>query len=381
MSGDASAPKGKEGWSEFFTAFEARQDATLTLAAYCDMQGIGYKTARNWASKLRSDGLYPESSKPVRKKPVRTTTKPAAKQGQKAKKSGTNAPKKTGISRDTKKNGDTGDIRDKKQGQNAQVLGETSRDTQRKSHVPIPAAQHPGVGKKPSHLFAAGNRVAVKHGAYAKYLPGDVLESLEEYCGHTMRSVMEEITLTKGRLLMLQKLRHEWDEKAARDGLSEADYPLTELERIDNAEGGSSRELRKRPDFEGQEDRLTRTLAWLMTVQESLRTRGSMSADDKIALRRQIIDDGIIAGWTYAQIGLELERWGLEIPFTLQALIKRELEAPAVEVQEVGISDDELEELSRDFNSKNSGTEEWLEERREEVAAIHAVTDGQKLAK
>lgn len=192
---------------------------------------------------------------------------------------------------------------------------------------------------------------------------------------------MEEITLTKGRLIMLQKLRSEWDEKAARDALSEADYPLTELERIDNAEGGSSRELRKRPDFEGQEDRLTRTLAWLMTVQESLRTRGSMSADDKIALRRQIIDDGIVSGWTYAQIGLELERWGLEIPFTLQALIKRELEAPAVEVQEVGISDDELEELSRDFNAKNSETELWLEERREEVAAIHAVTDGQKLAK
>lgn len=354
--------RGKGDWLNFFVNFEARSHKDMSLADYCRIQSVSYKTARNWASKLRSEGVYPEAGKPAK-----------GKQGQGQKKQGQGQAGRQGQGQKGNRAGTGGDsgIGGQKTPQTTDSKGKTHGDAPKPARKFNPASL---VGLRPP--FEKGNRAAVKHGAYSRYLPPEIAEAVEGAEGRDLRSVIDEIKLTKGRLLMLQQLRAEWDAKAEYQELTHDDYVLTDIET--GPEGEKTK--RKRPDFELQEDRLTRTLAWLVQVQEQLQRQTGLSADDKIAWRRQIIDDGEAAGWTYARIGLEIERHGLEVPMTLMALIRQELEQPAVDTTATGFTDEELEALSEQYAQDTAGDDEWLQQRKAEVGTIHAGQDAAKVA-
>lgn len=356
------ARKTRADWIAFFARFEA---SGRSLSEYCSMRDVPYQTAKNWATTLRKAGEYP----------------PANASAGLTSESGTESGTGTGAGSGAGTGTGTG-------GAKGKLAGKGGKAGASKSRTPGKATKPAGGGEKPARRctpaqlanlrppFEKGNRAAVKHGAYSKYLPPDIMELVEGESGRDLRSVIDEIKLTKGRLLMLQQLRAEWDAKAEYNELTHDDYVLTDIEV--GPEGEKTK--RKRPDFEAQEDRLTRTLAWLVQVQEQLQRETWLSADDKIAWRRQIIDDGEAAGWTYARIGLEIERHGLEVPMTLMALIRQELEQPPVDTSSTGFSDEELDALSARYEQEMAQDGEWLEQRKAEVGTIHAGHDASKVA-
>lgn len=352
------ARKSKADWIAFFARFEA---SGRSLSEYCSVREVPYQTAKNWASTLRKAGEYPKADAHAG---LGTGTGTETGNGTAGTGTGTGRGK---ASKSAAEKGVTG----RKSPQKPKSSAKTPGDAPKPARKFNPASL---VGLRPP--FEKGNRAAVKHGAYSRYLPPEIAEAVEGAEGRDLRSVIDEIKLTKGRLLMLQQLRAEWDAKAEYQELTHDDYVLTDIET--GPEGEKTK--RKRPDFELQEDRLTRTLAWLVQVQEQLQRQTGLSVDDKIAWRRQIIDDGEAAGWTYARIGLEIERHGLEVPMTLMALIRQELEQPPVDTTATGFTDEELEALSEQYAQETAGDDEWLQQRKAEVGTIHAGQDAAKIA-
>lgn len=224
-----------------------------------------------------------------------------------------------------------------------------------------------------------GNQRALKHGAYAKHLAPDVVEALEEYdTAEKFRSLEGEIQLVRGRLMTVARLRAEWEARADYSELTEQDYQLQEMSVKDTPMGKERSARRVRPDFEGQEERLLGRLGHLIQVHEQLSKRVSITADQAVALRSEIMDRAAEEGWLPSATGLEIEKRGLEVPYTLQAQIRSELALAEPEEPEGGMTDDELEQLSRDYESAAEGEDRWLKERREEVERIHQDKEQEK---
>lgn len=223
-----------------------------------------------------------------------------------------------------------------------------------------------------------GNQRARKHGGYSKYLPPDVQAELDTYGRNDLLDVLEEIRLTKGRLIMVTRSRAEWDAKQEYSELTDADYQLDEIGDKVSAEGRERTTKRSRPKFEDLEDQLTRRLAWLQQVQDQLSRRVSLTADEAAAARRSIMERAEEEGWTATRTGDEIEKLGLEAPFTLQQRIRSELALAEPEEPEGGMTDDELEALSAEYEQQTQGEPEWLEERREEVQEIHKAKDAER---
>jgi len=233
---------------------------------------------------------------------------------------------------------------------------------------PIPPAE------RPSNWFRPGNNVAKSHGAYTKYLPPEIQEQVNTFGRDDFRSLESEIRLSKGKLIMTEQKRIEWDEKLKSNTLVDSDFYISGVKRklSDNKE--LEKEVtRKRPDFEAQEERLTRRIAWLAQVHDQLSKRSSMTADEGIMLRMEIMERAISEGWSAVEAGYEIEKHGLEVPFTIQQKIKAELSIIEPEMEDNGISDEELEAASIKYSSKVEKEVEAEGDRRDAIEALYEV--------
>lgn len=356
-----SKRKSREDWIAFFKAAESSK---LNLLDYCAEKNVTYQTAKNWSSRLKKEGDYPLKSTGTRPPRKSTSTKVPKK-----------VPKKKPIKR--------------KSSTSASVSGtscKSTSNTSTSSTDTVPGGEKKVWKKHWDHLIPIkkGEQLALKHGAYANALPPEIHDQIETYGRNDLRSLIEEIKLTKGRLIMVSRKRAEWD---ARDSYNEDQLQHYELIQVTTESGAGvqgvinkTTKTIKRPDFEAQEDRLSRRMAWLVQVQEQLMKRSDMTADEAIALRSKIIQDGLIYSKDWSTIGLEIEMHGLELPFSVKALINKELEQP-VEEADTSFTDDELEEMSRNYHDEIAHDGEWIEVRKQEVDEIHATQDEEKTSK
>lgn len=346
-----SKRKSREDWIVFFKAAEASK---LNLLDFCKEKNVTYQTAKNWSSRLKKEGDYPSRG---------TGTRPPRKS------TSTKVPKKKPIK--------------PKSGTNSGTSSKSTSSTSTSGTDTVPGGEKKVWKKHWDHLIPIkkGEQRALKHGAYATALPPDIHDQMETYGRNDLRNLIEEIKLTKGRLIMVSRKRAEWD---SRDEYDEDQTKHYELEQVTTESGvgvqgviNKTTKVTKRPDFEAQEDRLSRRLAWLVQVQEQLMKRSDMTADEAIDLRSRIIQDGLINSKAWAEIGLEIEMHGLELPFSVKALINKELEQP-VEEADTSFTDDELEEMSRKYHDEIAQDGEWLEVRKQVIDEIHVTQDEEK---
>lgn len=348
-----SAKSGREFWVDFFKRYER---CSVSLADFCESEGVSYKTARNWSSKLNGDTRDKKQGQ-------------GQKQGRKGQGQGQEAGQAKGKSKpEPAKDGDW--------------IEKESPPAPGKPASPEGGGEQ---GKKQwnegwANLIPAekGNQRALKHGAYAGALPPDIEQELNTYGRDDIRSLEGEIRLTKGRLMMVTRKRAEWDAREDYSEISSDDYDLTEVTSKTSPMGRETTEKRVKPDFEAQEDRLTRRLAWLQQVHDQLSRRIGLTADEAVALRGQILQKSEDEGWSAIDTGWEIEKHGLELPFTLQQKIRAELALIEPPEPEGGMTDEELDALSVEYEQDVANEDDWLAQRHEEVEDIHAAKEAEK---
>jgi len=353
----AEKKRGRDYW---LTLLREHARSGETLAAFCKRRRVSYKTARNWRSRFGDDEIGGNGG----------TVPVPDESGQGHQ--GFSGEGDSGSGADEPGDGEKSEPRTPPlEGDTLPGGGKHAGGSDKPARKP-----HPGW----ANLIPAepGNQRARKHGGYSKYLPPEVQDEVNTYGRNDLLSVIEEIRLTKGRLIMVTRSRAAWDAKVDYAELTDTDYQVDEIAEKKTPDGRERSVKRTRPKFEDLEDQLTRRLAWLQQVHDTLSRRVSYTADEAARLRSDIMTRADDEGWTAIETGWEIEKLGLELPFTLQQRIRSELALMEPEEPEGGMTDDELEALSVEYERKMSGEPQWLAERRSEVKEIHEAKDAER---
>lgn len=220
-----------------------------------------------------------------------------------------------------------------------------------------------------ANWFAPGNQAARKHGAYARYHPPEIVERITPDAPSPKR-LESLIQLEEARLHALLQEKAAWDAKREYGALDTAHYTLTEI-RNDHLGTTTKRE---RPDFEGLIDRSMGRIAALVAEKERIQATPSYVADALAA----VLDEAEKAGLSAVDTAEQVERAGLAVPFSLQQRVRAELATFEPPEPEGGMTDDELERLSLEYEEEIEGEVEWLEQRREEVRDMHSKQQSEK---
>lgn len=227
-------------------------------------------------------------------------------------------------------------------------------------------------GKSPGskqHWFLPGNQAARRHGAYARYHAPEIIERVTPDAPSPDR-IESLIQLEEARLHSLLQEKAAWDAKSEYGELAHSDYPLTEV-RKDHLGTATKQE---RPDFERLIDRSMGRIAALVAEKERIQATPAYVATLTSELFERAEQEGLAAVDTAALF----ERSGLAVPFSLQQKVRAELALAEPPEPEGGVTDDELERLSREYEEKVEGEVAWLEQRRIEVEQIHKAKEREK---
>ena len=209
-------------------------------------------------------------------------------------------------------------------------------------------------------------------------------KKMHTYGRNDIQSLEDEINLTHGRIIQLQQVRANWDAKADYDELKEEDYTLVSIETRDGikgADGGigsETKQLRERPKFEDVEDKLVRRMAWLKQVHNQLSKQITLTANEAVLMRYEIMERGIAEGWTATETGAEMEMLGLEVPFTIQQRVRAEMALIEPEEVEGGMSDDDLEARAIEYAEIISDEDEKLKERKDALDDLYSIEQGKR---
>lgn len=365
-----SNKKGRDFWVRFFRTFKSMGD-DVTLVDYCKKRKVSYKTARNWRSKFNEEQGQ-----------TGTVIKTGAGTAKAGTKEGNTGTVKTGTG--TSKVSGTGTKKLQPQPKNnPNPTGEGEKCSQKEiAAKPISGSIEPK--ERPAHWFKKGHQTNRTHGAYSKYLPPDIQEKMHTYGRNDIQSLEDEINLTHGRIIQLQQVRANWDAKADYDELKEEDYTLVSIETRDGikgADGGigsETKQLRERPKFEDVEDKLVRRMAWLKQVHNQLSKQITLTANEAVLMRYEIMERGIAEGWTATETGAEMEMLGLEVPFTIQQRVRAEMALIEPEEVEGGMSDDDLEARAIEYAEIISDEDEKLKERKDALDDLYSIEQGKR---
>ena len=220
-------------------------------------------------------------------------------------------------------------------------------------------------GKHPvnqENWFLPGNQAARRHGAYARYHAPEIVERVTPDAPSPKR-LEDIIQLEEQRLHALLQEKAAWDAKSEYGALAHGDYPLTEV-RKDHLGTATKRE---RPDFERLVDRSMGRITTMVAEKERIQATPAYVA----TLTSELFEKSEQEGMSAVDTAALFERSGLAVPFSLQQRVRAELALVEPPEPEGGVSDDELERLSREYQEEIEGEVKWLEQRREEVEKIH----------
>lgn len=220
-----------------------------------------------------------------------------------------------------------------------------------------------------ANWFTPGNQAARKHGAYARYHAPEIVGRVTPDAPSPKR-LESLIQLEEARLHDLLQEKAAWDAKADYGELSVASYTLTEIK---NDHLGTATK-RERPDFESLIDRSMGRIAKLVAEKERVQATPIYIA----AALAAVLDEAEKAGLSAVDTAEQVERAGLAVPFSLQQRVRAELATFEPPEPEGGMTDDELERLSLEYEEEIEGEVEWLEQRREEVSDMHSKQQSEK---
>lgn len=231
-------------------------------------------------------------------------------------------------------------------------------------------------GEHPNSLanlasFLPGNQAARQHGGYAQHFPSDVVQTVDDAdSGNNVARLEGLIRLEQMRLHSVLSAKAKWDAGAEYNELSSADLELTGTDT--DAQGTTIR--RRRPDFEQAIDRAVGRLLALIAEQERIAATPAHVA----ARLSEVLDDASAAGLDAATTAEQVERAGLAVPFSLQQRVRAELALIEAPEPEGGVTDDELERLSAEYDAQAAREPDWLAERRRQVKEIHHQRDKER---
>lgn len=217
-----------------------------------------------------------------------------------------------------------------------------------------------------------GNQRARRHGGYARYHPPEVLERVTPDAPAPER-LESLIQLEEARLHELLQSKARWDAKAEYGELAGADYTLTSIR---SAPEGTTT-TRERPDFERLIDRSMGRISALIDQKERLAASPAYTAD----ITTQLLDKAAADGLSAVEAAELFERDGMAAPFSLQQRVRAELATMEPPEPEGGMTDDELERLSAEYEQQTQTEPDWLAERRQQVQKIHESRDQERAGK
>ena len=224
-----------------------------------------------------------------------------------------------------------------------------------------------------ANWFAPGNQAARKHGGYARYFPPDVADAAAESDpGNSVGRLEEMVQFERMRLHSVLEAKAKWDARGEYNELNATDLELSE---VTTGHTGTMTK-RQRPDFEQAIDRAVGRLLALISEQERIAATPAHVAP-ALAL---VLDEAEKAGLSAVDTAEQVERAGLAVPFSLQQRVRAELSTYEPPEPEGGMTDEELDALSEQYEQEVAGEDAWLEERREEVAAMHESKQQEKLS-
>lgn len=221
------------------------------------------------------------------------------------------------------------------------------------------------------NLFTPGNQAARQHGGYARYHPPEVLERVIPDAPAPER-LENLIQAEEARLHSLFQEKARWDAKAEYGELAGTDYTLTSI----RADASGTTTTRERPDFERLIDRSMGRISTFIDQKERL----AASPAHVAARLSEVLDEAQAAGLDAASTAEACERAGIAPPFSLQQRVRAELALAEPEEPEGGMTDDELEALSAEYEQQTQDEPDWLAERRAEVQKIHESRDKERNA-
>ncbi|MEC9483105.1 MAG: hypothetical protein UMU75_07220 [Halomonas sp.] len=216
-----------------------------------------------------------------------------------------------------------------------------------------------------------GNQRARKHGGYARYHSAEILERITPAAPSPER-IEALIELEEARLHSLLQENARWDARSEYGELAPADYTLTEIQT--GRDGTVTK--RERPDFERLIDRSMGRISALVDQKERLAVLPVYVATKTAALLDKAEAEGM-----GAVVCAELfEREGLAVPLSVQQRIRAELASVEPPEAEGGMTDEELERLSVEYEVQAAQEPDWIKKRQQQVKEVHDQRDKERNA-
>lgn len=233
-----------------------------------------------------------------------------------------------------------------------------------------------GRGEHPASLAnlipaGPGNQRARKHGAYARYHPAEITERVIPDATSPER-IEALVELEEARLHSVLQEKVRWNARCEYGEVSSADLILTEVR---NSSDGKTTK-RERPDFERLIDRSMGRISALIDQKERLNILPAYAATQIATL----LDKADAKGMRAIECAELFEREGLAIPLSVQQRVRAELAVLEPPVPEGGVTDEELERLSAEYEAQVLQESVWLVERQQQVKDIHEQNDRERNA-
>ena len=216
-----------------------------------------------------------------------------------------------------------------------------------------------------------GNQRARKHGAYARYHPAEIIERVTPATSSPER-IEALIELEEARLHSVLQEKVRWVAHCEYDELASSDLILTEIRT--GSDGKTTK--RERPDFERLIDRSMGRISALIDQKERLSVLPAYVATHIATL----LDKSDVEGMRAIECAELFEREGLAIPMSVQQRVRAELAMLEPPEPEGGVTDEELERLSAEYDEQTAKESTWLTERQQQVKHIHKQSDRERNA-
>lgn len=231
-----------------------------------------------------------------------------------------------------------------------------------------------GRGEHPASLAnlipaGPGNQRARKHGAYARYHPAEITERVIPDATSPER-IEALIELEEARLHSALQEKVRWDARCEYGEVGSADLILTEIRT--GSDGKTSR--RERPDFERLIDRSMGRISALIDQKERLAVLPAYIATQTATL----LDKAETEGMNAIECAELFERQGLAVPLSVQQRVRAELAMLEPQEPEGGVTDEELEQFSAEYEAQIAQESTWLTERQQQVKDIHEQNDRER---
>lgn len=349
------------------------------LARYAEAWQESGIAAKAWYNNEVADGKWDSAKRHITCKGAKAYLEESAKNRKKStSRTAKNRTRKTATNRNAQPVSDQPENKeDSKKTSQRQKLDRGDTVDSKNTQAQPGAKQSVVGGARPGAGAPVGNRNAVKHGLYSRFMEEEESELYSEVLGQT-QILEQELAYARVRLARatamdadLRKLDRLIAEGASEDKikgvLNHSPLELDTWEFFDGEEGSplnGEKWVKKRPDMEGVIDRLLGRISNLESLIFRMSEGLPLKRNEQIVYQGSVLDRLTNGEITPVQAGRALESQGLKVPTSLALEIRNELANPVID-DEGGITEEELDKIVEEGRQHREGQQAFLAERRE----------------